>query len=282
MSKIFSPLRIGQLELAHRLVTTVRPGGRFETADYRERATAGGLVITETLGNTAELDRWEQIAGAIHHGGGIAVALVVPHVARQQPADVVIDSVMKDYQRVAQLARDAGFDGVELDASAGSLADGFLQPQINSRDDEYGGDVEGRMAFLLEVAHVVAGAWSNERVGIRLSPCARKGQVELFAEVMRALSERELAYVHLANGSTDATNASAGHTVSIATAADRRAFRSDLSCALIATDHVDVGVAASAIGSRWADAIGFLQVNDDPCFIKRLLGREKERQAVPT
>lgn len=282
MTKLFSPLRIGQLELAHRLVTTVRPGSGLDAADYRERATAGGLVITEALLRTADLDRWERIAHAIHDRGGIAVALVAPQVARQQPAEVVIDSVMNDYQRAAQCARSAGFDAVELDASAGSLADGFLQPQINSRDDEYGGDAERRMMFLLEAAHVVADEWSNERVGVRLSPCAREGQVKLFAEVMRALSERELAYVHLANVNTDATNAPVGRPVSIATAADRRAFRSDLSCALIATDHVDVGVAASAIGSRWADAIGFLQANDDPRFIKRLLCRETERQAVRT
>src|SRR5262249_31651756 len=147
---------------------------------------AGGLVITEALLTTADLDRWERIADAIHDRGGIAVALVTPQAARQHPAGAVIGSARNDDHRAAQRARAAGFDGVELDASAGSLADGFLQPQINSRDDEYGGDAERRMMFLLEATHVAADAWSNERVGVRLSPCAREGQVKLFAEVMRA------------------------------------------------------------------------------------------------
>jgi 2,4-dienoyl-CoA reductase-like NADH-dependent reductase (Old Yellow Enzyme family) len=269
MSKLFSPLRIGQLELAHRLVTTVRPDNQLDQAGYRERATAGGLVITN--------DVQTSVCDAIHDAGGVAVAVVRPKIA-SRPADIVIESVMAQYHHAAQLARAAGFDGVELDASAGSLADSFLQPQINARDDDYGGDAERRMTFLLEAAHVVADEWSSERVGIRLSPCAREGEISLFAEVMRALSEREPAYVHLASVSSEMRQP----PISIATAADRRAFRSDLSCALIATDHVDVEVAASAIGRRWADAIGFLQANDDPRFIKDLLCRESQRQTVGT
>ena len=280
MSKLFSPLRIGQLELAHRLVTTVRAGQLLDAAGYRERATPGGLVITDAVVDTAELDRWRWITDAIHDGGGIAVALVTPRDAGQRPADVVIDRVMDECHDAAQLARAAGFDGVELDASVGSLADAFLQPQLNTRADDYGGDAERRMTFLLEAAQVVADEWSSERVGTRLSPCAREGQTALFAGVMRALSERELAYVHLAN--PGAPSVPVCHPLSIATAASRRAFRSDLSCALIVTDQVELDVAAAATGSRWADAIGFLQANDDARFIKDLLCRERARQPVLT
>jgi len=282
MTKLFSSVRIGQLELGHRLVTTVRSGSRLEAAGYRERATAGGLVITEALRSTDEVGPWERITEAIHDRGGIAVALMAPQVASQPAADVAIDSVMNDYQRAAQCAHAAGFDGVELDASAGSLADGFLQPRINARDDAYGGDAERRMTFLLEAAHVVADEWSNERVGIRLSPYARDGEVELFAEVMRALSEREFAYVHLASGNPDIASAPVGRPMAIASAAAQRAFRLDLTCALVASDHVDIRAAASAIGSRWADAIGFLQANDDPRFIKGLLCRERLRRTLRT
>ena len=97
------------------------------------------------------------------------------------------------------------------------------------------------MRFLLEAAHVAAEAWTSERVGIRLSPYSREGQLDLFAEVMRALSEREISYVHLTSVNGRTAGPSEWRPLSIAACADRRAFRSDVSCALIASDHVDAG-----------------------------------------
>jgi 2,4-dienoyl-CoA reductase-like NADH-dependent reductase (Old Yellow Enzyme family) len=135
------------------------------------------------------------------------------------------------------------------------------------------------MSFLLEAAYVIAEEFSSERVGVRLSPCSREGQLEQFAEVMRAVSERELAYIHLADVKGPRTSLPGGHSVSISACAARRAFRSDISCVLIASDYCDVDVAASAVESRWADAVGFLQANDDPDFIVRLLRQERESRS---
>jgi N-ethylmaleimide reductase len=187
---------------------------------------------------------------------------------------------MDHIQRAARIARAAGFDGIELDAAAGSLAECFLRPQTNSRDDGYGGDDERRMRFLLEAAHVIAEEFSSERVGVRLSPRARQGQKEVLAGVMRAVSEREMAYVHLAHVEAPSTKAPDGPSP-MAACAERQMFRSDVSCALVVTDHCDVDLAMRAVDSRWADAVGFLQANDDPGFVGRLLGQEQRSGRTP-
>ena len=134
------------------------------------------------------------------------------------------------------------------------------------------------MRFLLEAAHVAAEEWTSERVGIRLSPCAREGELELFAEVMRALSERELAYVHLATVNGRFVSLPDGRPISIATCTDRRAFRSDVSGALIASGYVDIDTAVAAVESRWADAIGFFQANDEPDFVATLVRQEGKEE----
>ena len=270
MSKLFSALRIGQLELSHRLVTPVRAESRFDVADYRRRATAGGLLVVEVSPEHAtDQQRWERVTGAIHEEGAIVVALLAPSSAPRAD-DVEVDLAMDDIQRAAKFARSVGFDGVELDARDGSLPARFLHAETNSRADDYGGDAERRMRFLLEAAYVISEECSNERVGVRLSPCAREGQRGLLAEVMRAVSERELAYIHLAKA-----EAPPALRISLATCADRRAFRSDISCALLASDDCDLEVAASVVESRWADAVGFLRANDDPDFVSRALAAHR-------
>ncbi|HEY4175836.1 MAG TPA: hypothetical protein VGM90_03355 [Kofleriaceae bacterium] len=279
MKKLFSGLRIGQLELAHRLVTTIDPRARLSADDYRRRATPGGLVIAARYADGAASPAdWKRIVDSVHDVGSLAVALISPESKQQEPVVLDVDPVMDVYQRTARSARAAGFDGVELDAGAGALAERFLQAHTNARDDEYGGDTERRMRFLLEAVYVLAEEFSHERAGVRLSPCAREGQVELFADVMRALSERELAYVHLAHERTPVAPRVSGLSVSIAACADRQVFRTDVSCALIASDFVDVDVATSAVERRWADAVGFFQTDEDPEFVARIL---RQRDLTP-
>ena len=66
--------------------------------------------------------------------------------------------------------RGAGFDGVEIHAGGGHLPDQFLQTITNARTDAYGGSVQNRMRFVLEVVDAVVKAVGAEKVGIRLSP----------------------------------------------------------------------------------------------------------------
>ncbi|MGD1951510.1 MAG: hypothetical protein ACFB14_17960 [Leptolyngbyaceae cyanobacterium] len=65
-------------------------------------------------------------------------------------------------------ALDAGFDGVEFHGVFGYLIDQFLQDGVNQRTDPYGGSVENRARFLLEVIDAVCQVWGDHRVGIKL------------------------------------------------------------------------------------------------------------------
>ena len=78
---------------------------------------------------------------------------------------------MKLYSTAAKNAvLKAGFDGVEIHSASGFLLDQFLQTVSNQRTDEYGGSVENRLRFVLEVTDAVVEAVGANRVDIRLSP----------------------------------------------------------------------------------------------------------------
>ena len=114
-----------------------------------------------------------------------------------------IPTVIAQYAEGARRARRAGFDGVEVHGANGYLIDQFLLDGTNRRTDAYGGSIENRARFLLEVTRAVADAWSPDRVGVRLSP---RGQFNgmsdsnrslIFSHAVRRLDELGLAYLHL-------------------------------------------------------------------------------------
>ena len=74
------------------------------------------------------------------------------------------------YTKAAKNAIEAGFDGVEVHAANGYLLDQFLQSVSNNRTDEYGGSIENRLRFPLEVIDAVVKAVGVERTGVRVSP----------------------------------------------------------------------------------------------------------------
>ncbi|CAK9325118.1 unnamed protein product [Citrullus colocynthis] len=82
-----------------------------------------------------------------------------------------ITQVVNNFRVAARNAIEAGFDGVEIHGANGYLIDQFLKDQVNDkRDDEYGGSLEKRCKFCLEVVKAVSEEIGSERVGIRLSP----------------------------------------------------------------------------------------------------------------
>lgn len=81
-----------------------------------------------------------------------------------------IPGIIEDYRHAAENAKAAGFDGVEIHAANGYLIDQFLQDSTNKRADEYGGSIENRTRFLLEVTDAVISVWGADRVGIHLAP----------------------------------------------------------------------------------------------------------------
>ncbi|TMW68984.1 hypothetical protein Poli38472_001140 [Pythium oligandrum] len=117
-----------------------------------------------------------------------------------------IAGVVEDYRKSAELAKQAGFDGVEIHAANGYLIDLFLQSSTNKSTDKYGGSFENRIRFLLEVIDAVKTVWSSDRIGVRLSPNGAGGEMgsednaETFTDVLQQLSTHKLVYVALLDG----------------------------------------------------------------------------------
>ena len=85
-----------------------------------------------------------------------------------------LPGIVEQFRRAAENAKEAGFDGVELHGANGYLLDQFLRDGSNKRTDAYGGSIENRARFPLEVVDAVLGVWGAARVGYKVSPnCAR-------------------------------------------------------------------------------------------------------------
>jgi N-ethylmaleimide reductase len=114
-----------------------------------------------------------------------------------------ISSIIEDYDRAAERAQTAGFDGVELHAANGYLIDQFLHDGTNHRTDRYGGSIENRTRLLLEATDRLISRLGAARVGVRLSPFGSVNDVRdsdpftLNRHAIEALSARGIAYLHL-------------------------------------------------------------------------------------
>lgn len=120
-----------------------------------------------------------------------------------------IAATVAEYGRAAGNAVDAGFDGIELHAANGYLLEQFIRPNSNLRTDSYGGSIENRARFVLEVVDAASGAIGRERVGIRLSPFGVFNDMPLYdrmeeeyAWLARRLNLAALAYIHLVDHSS--------------------------------------------------------------------------------
>lgn len=113
-----------------------------------------------------------------------------------------IPLVVQDYANATKRAQDAGFDGVEIHAANGYLIDQFLRDGSNKRTDAYGGSIQKRARFLLEVTEAVVKAWSPERVGVRLSPTNPFNDMHdsdpavTFTYAATELNQFKLVYLH--------------------------------------------------------------------------------------
>lgn len=264
MSKLFSPIRIGAIHLAHRAVlaplTRMRadmPGNvpnDLMTKYYGQRASQGGLMVTEAsfisptgrgayaspgIFTDAQVAGWRKVVDAVH-AKGAKILLQLWHVGRQSHIDLQpngqspiapsaiqaevrallargpalgsmpraielseIPGLVDEFRRGAARAKDAGFDGVEVHGANGYLIDQFLQDNSNRRTDAYGGSVENRARFLLEVVEAVTSVWGCDRVGIRIGPSNKYGGMGdsapdvTFPYVARALARFGLACLHV-------------------------------------------------------------------------------------
>jgi N-ethylmaleimide reductase len=114
-----------------------------------------------------------------------------------------IPGIIQDYRKAAERAKAAGFDGVELHAVNGYLPDQFLQDGSNKRTDAYGGSIEHRSRFLLEIVEALASVWGGDRVAVRIGPSGTWNGMSdsnpqaLFAHLTEQLNRFGLAYLHI-------------------------------------------------------------------------------------
>jgi N-ethylmaleimide reductase len=117
-----------------------------------------------------------------------------------------IKSIIDEFKKGAENALKAGFDGLELHGANGYLIDQFLRDFTNQRKDKYGGSVENRVRFPLMVIDALTSVFGADKVGIKLSPIGRYGDmfdsnpIPLYKHLLEELSKRKISFVELMRG----------------------------------------------------------------------------------
>jgi len=202
-----SPLSLGYMNCPGIYLPEQVEGWRLVTSAVHER---GGRIF---------LQLWH--SGRISHSALLGGELPVAPSAIAAPGEIhtpegkrpmetpralethEIPEILDQFRQGAENALAAGFDGVELHGAFGYLIDQFLQDGTNQRTDEYGGSIENRARFLLEVVEAVASVWGANRVGIKLSLSNThygmhdSNPQATFSYAIDALNRFGLAYLHL-------------------------------------------------------------------------------------
>lgn len=131
-----------------------------------------------------------------------------PNATPQAMTSADIKSTIEEFAQAAKNAVAAEFDGIELHAANGYLLEQFIRPNSNVRTDEYGGSIENRARFVLEVVDAAIAAIGKDKVGIRLSPFGvfndmpdYPSMASDYTYLAQQLNARGLVYVHLVDHS---------------------------------------------------------------------------------
>jgi len=185
-------------------------GWKLTTAAVHQNDTKIFLQLMHTgrIGHQANLPEGAQVIGA----SAIAAAgqMHTDTVGMQDyPIPVALSTkdvldVISGYVTAAKNAMVSGFDGIEVHAANGYLIEQFLNPNTNHRTDIYGGSIENRARFAIEVAQQVADAIGKEKVGVRISPNSNLGDLqaydateETYIHLSREFNRIGLAYIHI-------------------------------------------------------------------------------------
>lgn len=270
-TSLFKPIKLGRMELQHRVV--LAPLTRLRNEDfiptprmveyYRQRSTrpgtfivteatlisprASGAVFVPGIWTKEQIQGWSKVHEAIHANKSYVFQQIwalgrqaFPKVLKSQglpyqgPSDGVymdeankkaaaeagnplravtkaeIQEYVKDFAQAAKNSIEAGADGVEIHGASGYILNQFLDPVANVRTDEYGGTIENRGRFMLELVDALIDAVGAERVGLRISPFGVYGSMlgvddplylAQYAYVLgelerRAKESKRIAYVH--------------------------------------------------------------------------------------
>lgn len=214
-------------------------GGLLVTEGAAVSPHGVGYQHTPGIFSQEQADGWRRVTDAVHARGG-RVFIQLWHVGRQShpvvlpdgalpvaPSAIIaegqshtdagafdhplpralelheIAGIVEQYRTAAKFALQAGFDGVEIHGANGYLPDQFLQDGSNRRTDKYGGSVENRARFMMEVTQACFDVWGPGRVAMRLSPSGQFGSMfdsnraATFSYVASQLNRFELAYLHI-------------------------------------------------------------------------------------
>ncbi|KAF7341391.1 FMN-linked oxidoreductase [Mycena venus] len=210
------------------------PGSLLITEATFIAARAGGEAHVPGIWSAEQIDVWKSVTAGVHAKGSFIFmqlwalgraadatqlqsedptfpcvsASDIPLPGKSAPRPLTVPEIKEYldlYTQAAKNAIEAGFDGVEIHNANGYLLDQFLQDTSNTRTDDYGGSMENRARFTLEVVGAVSSAIGAERTAIRFSPWSplfgmrMTDPIPTFSYVISQLALRhpELAYVHL-------------------------------------------------------------------------------------
>lgn len=195
-----------------------------------------GYANTPGIWLTEHIDGWKKITKSVHDCDGkifmqlwhvgrishplflngnlpVAPSAIAPngYVNLLQPKERFVEPraldlseikiIVQNYKKAAENAKIAGFDGVEIHGANGYLIDQFLQDCSNKRSDEYGGSIQNRARFLLEVTDAVIQVWGSSRVGMHLAPrcdshsMGDSNREATFIYVAEELGKRKIAFI---------------------------------------------------------------------------------------
>ncbi|QLH20301.1 alkene reductase [Streptomyces sp. Rer75] len=215
------------------------------TEGTQPNADGQGYLLTPGIYSEEHIAGWRKVTDAVHGvGGRIVIQLMhagrmshpdnTPHHRQPvapspvQPAGTMftpsgpqempvprelateeVAATVEDFRRAAAAAIAAGADGVEIHGANGYLVHQFLATNTNQRTDRYGGSLDNRIRFAVEVATAVAEEIGAGRTGLRISPgnpfndIAESDTHELYPALVRALAPLDLAYLHIGHGGDD-------------------------------------------------------------------------------
>ena len=197
-----------------------------------------GYMNTPGIHTPEQTMGWKPVTDAVHEKGGI-IFLQLMHCGRVShpllmeggespvaPSSIILEgevytpkgklpyevpraletdeipAIVNDYRNASRFALDAGFDGVEVHAANGYLPNQFLESGSNQRTDRYGGTIQNRARFVLEVIDAVTGICGQDRVGLHISPCNPFNSMndadpeETYQYLVNEVNAFELAYLN--------------------------------------------------------------------------------------
>lgn len=204
-----------------------------------------GYADTPGVWSSEQIEGWKKITSSVHSKGG-RIFLQLWHVGRISDPEFLkgekplapsaipaaghvsllrpkrpyvtpraieteeVEQIIEKFVQGSKNAKTAGFDGVEIHAANGYLIDQFLQSKTNQRTDQYGGSVENRARFLLEIVDGIIDVWGPGRVGVHLAPASDSHDMgddnptETFGYVAKELGKRDIAFIFTREGQREA------------------------------------------------------------------------------